>query len=89
MEITFEAPRGQRLLRRYFMGITTFDGLWWCFETKRWVDDVRKASGSASSHAPCKSYRAFLRHIRKHPELKGREVILVSRFIGNDIIVKV
>jgi hypothetical protein len=71
------------------MEITTSDGLWWCVKTKCWVDDVRKASGPASSHAPCKSYRAFLRHIRKHPELKGREVILVSRFIDYDIIAKV
>lgn len=89
MEITFQAPMGQRILRRYILGITTFDGLWWCHETKRWVDDVRKAPGKASSHAPCKSYKAFLRHIRKHPELKGHEVILVSRFCDNDIIVKV
>ena len=86
MEITFQAPIGQRILRRYIMGITTFDGLWWCYETKRWVEEPKC---NASTHAPCKSYKAFLRHIRKHPELKGYEVILVSRFRDNDIIVRV
>lgn len=86
MEITFQAPVRQRILRRYILGITTFDGLWWCYETKRWVEEPK---GSASTHASCKSYKAFLRHIRKHPELKGHEVILVSRIRNNDIIVKV
>lgn len=86
MIISFQAPLGQRILRRHILGITTFDGLWWCYETKRWVEEPK---GDASTHAPCKSYKAFLRHIRKHTELKGREVVLVSRFRGNDIIVKV
>jgi hypothetical protein len=86
MKITFQAPVRQRILRRYILGITTFDGLWWCYETKRWVEEPKS---DASTHAPCKSYKAFLRHIRKHPELKGHEVILVSRFRDNDIIVRV
>ena len=87
MKIEFQAPRGSRFLRRYIIGITTFGGLWWCFETKRWVDDVRKAPGRASNYAPCRTYKAFLRHVRKHPELKGHEVILVSRLPDNDISV--
>lgn len=86
MEIKFQAPLGQRYLRRWIIGITTFDGLWWCYETKRWVKEPKV---SASTHFDCKSYKAFLRHIRKHPELKGHEVILVSRLHDNDIIVKV
>jgi hypothetical protein len=85
MTISFQAPLGQRALRRHIMGIASY-GLWWCYETKQWV---KQPKGSASTHAPCKSYKAFLRHIRKHPELKGHEVVLVSRFRGNDIIVKV
>lgn len=89
MEITFQAPLGRRYLRRWIMGITSFDGIWWCYETKRWVKDLKDAPGAASSHVPCKSYKAFMRHIRKHPELKGHEVILVSRLCDNDIYVKV
>lgn len=89
MKITFQAPLGQRYLRRWIIGITSFDGIWWCYETKRWIADLKDAPGDASTHAPCKSYKAFLRHIRKHPELKGHEIILVSRIRDNDIIVKV
>jgi hypothetical protein len=88
MKIKFEAPLGQRTLRRYVLGITTYD-LWWCYETKRWIDNVKKAPGMASTYAPCKSYKAFLRHLRKHPELKGHEVVLVSRLYDNDIIARV
>lgn len=87
MDIEFQAPHGERILRRYFMGITTFGGLWWCYETKQWIQDVRNATGTASTHAPCRTYKAFLRHVRKHPELKGHEVILVSRLPDQDISV--
>jgi hypothetical protein len=78
--ITFEAPAGTRILRGRFLGITTFDNLWWCYSQRKWVEDTR---GSGSSHAPCRSYKAFLRHIRKHPELTS--ATLVSRFEGHNI----
>jgi len=89
MKITFEAPLGQRFLRRWFLGITTIresdqDSLWWCFATKKWINNTRGPKGG-STHAPCKSYKAFLRHLRKHPELKGYRVVLVSRFVDNNI----
>jgi hypothetical protein len=91
MNITFEAPHGQRILRCWFMGITTFrnddqPSLWWCNATRKWVTARSSMPMGGSSHAPCKSYRAFLRHLRKHPELKDYEVILVSRFHDNNII---
>jgi hypothetical protein len=93
MNITFEAPKGQRILRGWFMGITVFrnddqPSLWWCFQTKKWVTANTPTPAGASTHSDCKSYRAFLRHIRKHPELKGYEVILVSRFRYNNIIAR-
>jgi hypothetical protein len=88
--ITFEAPKGARVLRHWFMGITTFsiDGnpsLWWCRKTKKWVTGEFLTDGG-SSHVDCRSYRAFLRHLRKHPELKGYEVVLVSRFRDHNIV---
>jgi hypothetical protein len=93
MNITFEAPKGQRILRRWFMGITVFrnddqPSLWWCFQTKKWVTANTMTPAGASTHSDCKSYRAFLRHLRKHPELKGYEVILVSRFRCHNIIAR-
>ena len=87
--IDFEAEPGTRILNRRFMGITTFPktkdqhSLWWSYETRKW--DTR-LHGSGSTHAPCSSYKAFLRHIRKHSEeLKGYDIVLVSRFHGYNI----
>jgi hypothetical protein len=93
MNITFEARRGQRILRRWFMGITIFSNddqpsLWWCNATRKWVPITTPMPLGGSTHAKCKSYRAFLRHLRKHPELKGYEVILVSRFHDHNIIAR-
>lgn len=86
-EIHFEAPMGLRILRSRFTGITTYTRemgapfLWW--DGKRWVD--RAVSGS-SNFAPCRSYKAFLRHLDRHyEELKGYEVVLVHRYIGFNV----
>lgn len=85
--ITFEAPIGTRVLRGPFFGITTFNekgSLWW--DGKRWSTEVK---GPCGTHAYCRSYKAFLRHLNKHSkELQGSEVVLVSRFVGHDITAK-
>ncbi len=93
MNITFEAPPRKRVLRGWFMGITVFHNddqpsLWWCHATHKWVPITTPMPDGGSTHADCKSYRAFLRHLRKHPELKGYEVILVSRFRAHNIIAR-
>jgi hypothetical protein len=93
MNITFEAPLRQRILRNQFMGITVFrnddqPSLWWCHATRKWVTITTPMPLGGSTHADCKSYKAFLRHLRKHPELKGYEVYLVSRFHDNNIIAR-
>ncbi len=94
MKITFEAEHGCRILRNRWMGITTYrkddqPSLWWCYRTKKWVTSNEKMPDGGTSHAPCKSYKAFLRHLRKHPELKGYEVTFVSRYIGYNITAEV
>lgn len=90
MKIEFEAPLGQRILRRRSIGITTFPinkqsrSLWWNYEKRQWSENT--GGGGYSSHCDCDSYKAFLRHLKKHKEqLKGYEVILVSRFWGHNI----
>ncbi len=93
MNITFEAPLRERILRNQFMGITVFrnddqPSLWWCNATRKWVTANTPMPLGGSTHADCKSYKAFLRHLRKHPELKDYEVILVSRFHDNNIIAR-
>ena len=95
-QFTFEAPVGTRILSDRFMGICHYlkdysdTHLWWCDEQKQWmpIDEVLAEHG-CSSHAPGRSFKAFKRHLRKHPELKvADEVVLCSRFKGYDIIAK-
>ena len=82
---TFEAERGQRLMKR-FRSCTTFAGLWYCRLTRKFVPTERKLPKGGSNHSPpIKSFKAFKRFLRKHPELIGSEVILVSRYIGHNI----
>lgn len=87
-QFEFDAPVGTRILGSRFTGIThfSFNKGWFSYADNKWVDTC---AGPASSHAVCKSFKAFKRHLRKHPELKDvGEVILVSRFIGYNITAK-
>lgn len=90
--IGFEAGIRERHLNSRFMGITTFTlnkdqlPLWWCYETRRWVTSTLDLKRDGSTHAPCRSYKAFERHLKKHvAELEGYKVILVSRFDGYNV----
>ena len=84
----FEAPVGTRVLKRFF-GVTNYEDLWFCSELNEWVniDGVPENYG-ASTHALCRSFKAFKRHLRKHPELRGTEVILTSRFMDHNVIAR-
>lgn len=89
-KITFEAPIGTRILRRS-MYVTVFGDIWWSYKLKRWVSDEYRRSnrGHYSTHARCRSYKAFLRHLRRHEAiLKDHEVILENRFKGHQITAK-
>lgn len=82
----YESPSGQRILegRRNFIGVTNNIGMWFVFAVNRW--QMKTDGYSASTHdARCRGFRAFRRYLRRHPELRGAEVTLVSRFRGNNI----
>ena len=82
-KIKFQKPKGQRIKNR-FMGITSFQvEYWYNYESKKWEHYEKSTKGGKSSHQPCKSYKAFVRKLKKAP--KGIEFILVSRFVGYDI----
>lgn len=90
-QFAFDAPVGTRILGGRFMGIVTeWAGrpLWWDHVEQEWINDEerRARNNVCSSHAPCRSFKAFKRHLRRHRDkLAGYEVVLVSRFIGHDI----
>lgn len=75
---------------RYFWSATVMDkqepDLWWSDEHKKFtpMDEMGNQGGSNQS-PPIRTLRAFKRFLRKHPELKGRRVTLVSRYVGCDI----
>lgn len=88
----FEAPVGTRILSSRFMGITHYEeNLWWSYDYKKWttLEECMKSKDGASNTVPCRSFKAFKKHLKNHPELKVvDEVILVSRFIGHCIKAK-
>lgn len=83
-QYTFDAKKGDRIFR-YGIGIMPANrGFWWDYLNKQWCEDI--PDGRASSHAPCKTFKAFKRHLRNHGEpLKDHPVLWSSRFIGHSI----
>jgi hypothetical protein len=85
----FEAEKGTRV-HRYGWGVTVFpntinDRFWWCRHRRQWVSLDNNTHG-LSTHAPCKTFKAFKRHIKKHQEtLKGFTVVWVNRFDGHNV----
>lgn len=86
MKLKFDKPRGQRVMRR-FHGIEIVDGndCWWDETNKKW-DDISNIRGSCSNFFPCKTVRAFKRHIRKHSSYMGKgRFRLASMYVGYDV----
>jgi hypothetical protein len=83
----FDAPKGTRILRSRFHGITQFSmDLWWSYEHKKWLPMAECGVKGACTTVPCRSFKAFKSHLRRHPELQtGETVTLASRFGGHDI----
>lgn len=82
---------GQRILSSRFLWITHFDhtvDMWWAEDLRKWTstEEIEDTNSWASNGCLCHSFKAFKRHLRKHPELRQLdEVILVSRYRGYDI----
>lgn len=80
----FDKHKGQRLYNQFF-GIYV-PGMWWIPSIQNWVTDYLDIEdyNMASNFCRCNTVRAFRRHLRKHPCIKGRAV-LRSRFVGYDV----
>lgn len=73
LKFNFHAPRGKRVMSGGF-GATILHGRLhysWCYEKKRWVEDENVGKKGSSSHAPCETFRAFKRMLRKNPHMIG------------------
>lgn len=92
--LEFQAPEGKRI-QRYFWSCTVRDrrepSMWWVDDLGRWLpcDDPDLKKYCHGSHSkPIRTLKAFCRFLRRHPELKGRDVALVNRYIGFDVIAR-
>ena len=88
-KLEYEAPQGKRIAR-YFTGVTHFapktaESLWW-FPSRRCWDVLGSGDPPYSTHAPCRTLKAFRRHLKKHSNLLG-EVVLVNQYIGFNVTV--
>lgn len=90
---TFDSNPGYRI-RRYGWAVTTegrsskYESLFWNENKNKWLPCRINANFGDSSCSHChgiKTFRAFKRHLRKHPELKTQKVIWVNRYIGFNI----
>lgn len=72
-----------------FIGATSVDNvnLWFNTTLNKWEDrdvELYNVNHGYSSHAPCRSVRAFRKMLGKLP--KEFQLILVSRWVGFDVI---
>jgi len=75
-KLTYEAPVGLRT-NRGFWGVTVMGNNWFSELTGKWSDSI-VGPCSNYDHQP-KTTKAFLRYLRKHPELQGCDVQLSHR----------
>lgn len=88
---TFEAPKGERIYKD-MCGIATLTEpfLWWNKTKSCWETDQQRMKNadknSYSSHAPCRTFKAFKRHLKKHViVLKNSKIVLVSKYRKHNI----
>lgn len=73
LKFNFHAQRGRRVMSGGYGATYQFNGIHysWCFEKRRWSRDEDVGTKGRSSHAPCKTFRAFKRMLRKNPHMIG------------------
>lgn len=79
------------ILRYGFWGITHFNmgmDLWWSHDLRRWMPYAEFVDRelNAWNTAPCHSFKAFKRHLRRHPILQQVGYVrLVHKYVGYSI----
>ena len=82
-DFKFEAEVGTRL-HRYFMWVQCNTlNIWWNCDKGLWEEKCDTPHRYSNS-APCKTFKAYKRMIRKNPVLLGNSV-LVNRYANFDI----
>ena len=73
----YDLAKGQRIKKRFLWIINFNADMWYCDDCDKWYQGTPTCDHSYSNTKRCRSVRAFRRHLRKHPELKGIEMTLV------------
>lgn len=82
MKLKYQAKKGNRVKYR-FMGMTTYDDVWFNNNTNRWEQNPKIGENEYCSHQSCRSVRAFRRKLKKAPN--GFKFVLESRWRGYDV----
>ena len=75
--------KGYRYTRYY--RIIQADGYWWDETAKEWTHYPFNREHNYSSHYPCRTKKAFRRHLKKYG-LKGVKYTLISGYLDCDEI---
>lgn len=81
MKLIYPQKKGERI-KSQMNGIECFKNIVWDFELKVWVE-ITSEGNLFSSHAPCKSVRAFRRMLKNAP--KGVLFRLRNKYVGCDV----
>ena len=81
MKLYFKQPKGDRVHRYFWAVCVCLGNLWWNHDTRKWEPLNTTKNCNYSTHAPCKTVKAFNRMLRKNPQIQGNAV-LVSRYVG-------
>ena len=86
-KFTYDAESRGRILegRRNFCGVTTTERIHFYPNLKMWDETHIEYERWSTHDDNCRGFRSFKRYLRNHPELKGYEVILVSRYENHHI----
>ncbi len=88
IEFVYDAPPGERMARYGFgVQIDSQPGeyLRWVHKERRWM--AGHHGYACSNTAPCRTLKAFKRHIRRHAkDLAGCKVRWVNRYMGCDVV---
>lgn len=87
MKLHYNKQNGARIKKSRFRCIQVDWGqnenIWYVFDEKSWVKDYC-GDGLCSNSQPCKSVKAFNRHLNKLPY--GIRFRLISFYVGYDVI---
>ena len=85
MRLKFDKPKGQRI-KRGFYSVEIEEVDWWWEEDSRTWKRIADAIPPFVSNSPCKTVKAFRRHVRKHKKYMGQVTFrLVSAYVGYDV----